>query len=187
MALHDRPIRLTYEDFLQIPEDGRRHEILDGEHYVSAAPYLKHQSVSMQLAVALGLFIRANRLGRLWTAPVDVLLSPHDIVEPDLVFVSQERLGILTERNIQGAPDLIIEILSRSTRRIDLGLKREIYERSGVQEYWLVDPDRETVTVHRLENGHYRTAAELTASDDSRLTTPLLPGLELRVVDLFVP
>src|SRR5688572_18627645 len=112
MALHDRPARLTYDDFLRFPEDGLRHEILDGEHYVSASPYVRHQVVSMQLAAILAPFVISRRLGLFLSAPTDVVLSPSDIVVPDFAFVSAERLDIVTPANIQGPPDLLIEILS---------------------------------------------------------------------------
>jgi Uma2 family endonuclease len=185
MALHDRPTRLTYDDFVLFPEDGLRHEILDGEHYVSAAPYLRHQAVSMNLSGLLSSFIRSHGLGRLFAAPTDVLLSRHDIVEPDLVFVSKERLQILTEKNIQGAPDLVIEILSGSTKKVDQGIKLERYERFGVQEYWLVDPDRNTITVYRSDSERFQRAAVLSTEAEDVLQTPLLPGLDLRLSEVF--
>jgi Uma2 family endonuclease len=185
MALHDRSARLTYDDYRLIPEDGWCHEILDGEHHVTAAPYLRHQEVLIQLAEILQSFIRRNRLGKLFVAPTDVLLSRHDIVQPDLVFVSQDRLGILTRRNIQGAPDLVIEILSDSTRRVDQGAKLDLYERSGVREYWLLDPDAQTVAVQRLEGERFRSAALVSADGEDVLVTPLLPGLELRMGEIF--
>jgi Uma2 family endonuclease len=183
MALHDRPTRLTYDDFVLFPEDGLRHEILDGEHYVSAAPYLRHQAVLVEFTTALHFFLKANPLGELFPGPVDVLLSRHDIVEPDLVFVSNERLSILTEKNIQGPPDLVVEVLSNSTKHIDQGLKLERYERFGVQEYWIVDPDRNTITVYRLEGERFQKAAVLSTEDVLR--TPLLPGLELQLTEIF--
>jgi Uma2 family endonuclease len=185
MALHDRPVRLSYDDYLLIPEDGLRHEILDGEHYVSAAPFLRHQVVSRRFTLALGLFIEANGLGELFAAPADVVLSFYDVVQPDLVFVARERLHILTEKNIQGAPDLVIEILSGSTRRIDEGIKLAAYERFGVREYWLADPAQKTVTVHRLEEDSFRKTAELSAEGEDTLATPLLPGLEIRLAEIF--
>jgi Uma2 family endonuclease len=185
MALHDRPTRLTYDDFVLFPEDGLRHEILDGEHYVSASPYLRHQAVSMSLSSLLGPFIRSHGIGQLFAAPTDVLLSRHDIVEPDLVFVSTERLQILTEKNIQGAPDLVVEILSGSTKRVDQGLKLERYERFGVQEYWIADSDRNTLTIYRLEGERFQNIATLSAEAEDVLQTPLLPGLEIRLVEVF--
>lgn len=185
MALHDRPIRLGYDDYILFPEDGQRHEILDGEHYVTPAPYLRHQAVSMRLSGALQPYIEENRLGELFAAPTDVLLSPHDIVQPDLVFVSSQRSLILTERDVQGAPDLVIEILSEGTRRVDQGKKLDRYERAGVQEYWVLDPARNTVAVYRLHEEHYRQAALLRAEAGDVLVTPLLPGLEIRLEAIF--
>lgn len=185
MALHDRPVRLTYDDYLLFPEDGQRHELIDGEHYVSPAPSLKHQDVVLQLALALGQFLKENRLGKLYVAPADVVLSFYDVVQPDLVFISKERLHILTKKNIQGGPDLAIEILSGSTRKIDEGIKLTTYERFGVSEYWLVDPDKETVAVHRLEEGQLHKTADLAAGAGDVLVTPLLPGLEIRLAEIF--
>lgn len=183
MALHDRPVRLTYNDYVLFPEDGQRHELIDGEHYVSPAPTLKHQEVLLELAVALRSFIKVNRLGKLYVAPADVVLSFYDVVQPDLVFISKERLHILTQKNIQGGPDLAVEILSNSTRNVDEGVKHTTYEHFGVKEYWLVDPDHETVAVHRLEEGRFRKTADLAAGDV--LATPLLPGLQIPLAEIF--
>jgi Uma2 family endonuclease len=185
MALHDRPARLTYDDFVLFPEDGLRHEILDGEHYVSGTPYLRHQSVLGEFCANLNIFVESHRLGEIFLGPVDVLLSRHDIVEPDLVFVSNGRLHILTEKNIQGSPDLVIEILSGSTKAVDQGIKLERYERFGVQEYWIVDPDRNTLTVYRLEGERFQEVATLSAEAEDVLRTPLLPGLEIRLAEVF--
>jgi Uma2 family endonuclease len=185
MALHDRSARLTYDDYVLLPEDGHRHEIIDGEHYVTPAPSLRHQAISRRLMLRLGQFIEDHQLGEIYAAPAEVVLSRHDVLQPDLLFVSQERAHILTEPNVQGAPDLIIEILSGSTRRTDQGIKRERYERHGVREYWLADPARDTVTVFRLEDGEFRQAAELSARAEDVLTTPLLPGLEIRLKEIF--
>src|SRR3954462_2030585 len=99
MALHDLPAKkLTYEDYLLIPDDGQRHEIIDGEHYVTAAPFLPHADVSTELVAQLQLFVRRHRLGRVYHAPCDVLLSEHDVVQPDVLFVSKERAHILADR-----------------------------------------------------------------------------------------
>lgn len=185
MALHERSARLTYEDYVLFPEDGRRHEIIEGEHYVTAAPFLRHQALVRRFTLALGSVIEADGLGELYPAPVDVVLSRQDVFQPDLVFISRERRHILTERNIQGAPDLVIEILSQSTRNTDEVVKYERYERFGVREYWLADSTRETVTVYRLEGDRFRKTAELSARAGDVLTTSLLPGLRFAVADLF--
>jgi Uma2 family endonuclease len=142
MALHDLIPKLTYRDYVLFPEDGKRHEIIDGEHYVTAAPFLSHQRLAFRLTLRVGGFIETNRLGLFFFAPADVLLSDHDVVQPDLFFISSARVSIAAEKNVEGAPDLVIEILSRSTSRLDKGPKLQAYDRTGVCEYWIFDPVR---------------------------------------------
>jgi Uma2 family endonuclease len=186
MALPDLfPRKLTYEDYLLIPEDGRRHEIFDGEHYVTAAPFVRHQRVSSRLHSSLEPWVFERDLGVVLAAPVDVLLSPHDIAQPDLLFISKERRGLLTEANVQGAPDLVVEILSGSTRGRDERLKHERYERFGVQEYWLVDPERGSIRIFRRQGDRFHLAASLSVTDGDMLTTPLLPGLAVSLSAIF--
>ncbi|MDP9122302.1 MAG: Uma2 family endonuclease [Acidobacteriota bacterium] len=177
--------KLTYEDYALWPEDGRRHEILDGEHYVTPAPTTGHQGVSGNLHLKLAPFVRQERLGFVLYAPLDVLLSEHDIAQPDLLFISNERAGILTEANVKGAPDLLVEILSPSTRRRDETLKRDRYERFGVRELWLVDPRRRTLRVHRRSESGFLAPVELSAAAGDVLATPLLPGFLVPVSELF--
>jgi len=185
MALRDLdlPRKLTYEDYILFPEDGLRHEILDGEHYVTPAPFIRHQIISSNLHSLLGPFIRKQRLGKLLAAPTDVLFSPHDIAQPDLLFISNERQGILTEPNVQGAPDLVIEILSKRTRRRDERLKLERYDLCGVLEYWIVDPERRSAKLYRRDGDRLRLATELSVGEV--LTSPLLPGLEIPLAEIF--
>jgi Uma2 family endonuclease len=185
MALHERSVRLTYDDYVLFPEDGLRHEVIDGEHSVTPAPSLRHQAVSRRFTSSLNPFIEFHQLGELFAAPTDVVLSRQDVIQPDLVFVSRERLHILTGQNIQGAPDLVIEILSESTRRSDEGPKLALYERFGVREYWLANPFLKTVTVFRLENCQFQKTAELSAQVRDFLSTPLLPGLEINLAAIF--
>ncbi|HYO16818.1 MAG TPA: Uma2 family endonuclease [Thermoanaerobaculia bacterium] len=185
MALRDLSPKLTYEDYILLPDDGRRHEIIEGVHYVTAAPFVRHQRVSLGLSTEFSNFLRAHPLGEVLYAPVDVLLSPHDIYQPDLVFISRERFRIVTEKNIQGAPDLVVEILSEGTRRIDEDLKLRNYDRFGVREYWLVDPLRRAVTVYRRREEGLLQVAELRAEDEDVLTTPMLPGLKIVLGELF--
>jgi Uma2 family endonuclease len=188
MAVRDTARRkLTYEDYAQIPDDGLRHEIIDGEHYVSPAPNANHQGLSGNLYVLLTLFVRKNRLGRLYYAPFDVVLSPNDIVQPDILFISKARLAILTEANVQGAPDLVIEILSPSTRHLDETRKRKRYDQLGVQEYWIFDPKSQSVRIFRRgQDAGFGAPSELTAAAGQVLTTPLLPGLEIVLRETFV-
>jgi Uma2 family endonuclease len=185
MALYDLPRKLTYEDYLLIPEDGQRHEILDGEHYVTPSPFLPHQRISMRLTLRLGPFIVENRLGEIFAAPADVILSRHDVIQPDLFFISKERARIATEKNVQGAPDLVIEILSKSTRGRDEGIKLDLYDRSGTLECWMIDPDHRATRIYRRDGGSLRLAAELSAGAGDVLTTPLLPGLEISLREVF--
>jgi Uma2 family endonuclease len=186
MSRQTQPVKLTYEDYVRIPEDGNRHEIIDGEHYVTPAPNTIHQRILVRLTGIIAPFLRDRRLGELLVAPVDIVLSPTNIVQPDLVFISAARASIITYPNIQGAPDLAIEILSKGTRRRDETLKRKLYEQFGIGEYWVVDPELETVKVYRLTASGYTPATELSKRSADRLTTPLLPGLELPLSEIFL-
>ena len=185
MAVRD-PVRrkLTLEDFLLFPEDGQIHEIIDGEHYVASAPFNVHQRLLGRLTVRIGSFVEQHGLGELFPAPAGLVLSEHDIFEPDLLFVSAARSEIVTDRYTEGSPDLVVEILSRSTQSRDEKLKFARYERFGVAEYWIVDPAG-TIRVYRLENGRFRLAADLSAEAGDELSTPLLPGLAIPLRDLF--
>ncbi len=182
-----RDARLTYEDFCRIPDDGMRHEIIDGVHYVTPSPVLRHQRLMARLHLAIGTFLeRHPEVGEVFLSPLDTVFSPWDVVEPDLIFVAADQLDILTEPNIQGAPALVVEILSPSTRRRDLGIKRLLFDRGGVREYWVVDPKAHELTVYRRAPGGGLVATErLSASGDATLTTPLLPGFALSLVKLF--
>ena len=169
--------KLTYADYELFPDDGLRHEIIDGEHYVTASPVTRHQRISLELAYLFRSYLEAHPIGEVFYAPFDVVLSFTDIVVPDLVYVSKARAHLLTAKNLQGAPDLVIEILSPSTRPRDERLKRDLYERAGVEEYWLVDPENDSVTVHRRAGGGSGPSIRFEKGDI--VTTPLLPGLEI--------
>jgi Uma2 family endonuclease len=180
------PTRLTYDHYVTFPDDGRRHELIDGEHIVTPSPVLRHQRVSMRLAAALHTFVQQNRLGEVFTAPFDVILSRHDVVEPDIFFVSDERREIVRDW-VRGAPDLVVEILSPATRRLDEIGKLHLYDRFDVREYWVVDPETFTIGIYRRAvDGTFPRVAELTASDDGALKSPLLPGFAMKLRELFV-
>jgi Uma2 family endonuclease len=185
MAIQDPALKLTYEDLADLPEDGKRHELIDGEHFVTASPFRKHQGVAFRLSIDIGTYLDEHPIGWAYAAPLDVVLSDIDVVEPDLVFVAQDRAKILTDRNIAGAPDLVIEILSEATRRRDEVTKRKLYERFGVREYWLVDTELDQVKVYRHINQGYGKPQILSAEAGDRLETPLLPGLSIPLVKLF--
>jgi Uma2 family endonuclease len=185
MATPAFKLQLTYEDYLLFPDDGRRHELIGGEHYVTPSPVRKHQRVSARLQHSLGPFVDENRLGFLYSAPFDVILSDEDVVQPDLLFVSRQRTAIEQDHGIVGAPDLVVEILSESNRKTDEITKRKLYEWAGVLEYWVVDPVLETVKIYRLDGGIYERIAELSVEAGDRLETPLLPGLAIALARIF--
>jgi Uma2 family endonuclease len=178
-------LKLTYDDYLLFPEDGRRHELVDGEHRVTPAPDTRHQLLSFRLSGRLFEYLSAHPVGQALAAPCDVKLSETDVVQPDVLFVSRERSGIVRQAAIDGPPDLVVEILSASTRRMDEQLKRNLYAKHGVAEYWIVDPDLETVRVWRRGTPGFELVRELAAERGEAVTTPLLPGLRIDLASLF--
>lgn len=168
--------KLTYDDCLHLPQDGKRYEILDGDLYVTAAPSPKHQRTLRELLYWLHSFLREHRLGEVFSAPLDVLLSRHDTVQPDLLYISNERLLILRERNIRGAPDLVVEILSPSTRRMDEDIKLRRYEALGVREYWLIDPTRQAARIYRRSDERLGLEEDLAAAAGDLLSSQCPAG-----------
>ena len=149
------------------------------------SPYTIHQRILSVISIAFFNFLREHPFGKAFFAPLDVILSEHDVVEPDFLYISNERSSIITEKNIQGAPDLVVEVLSRTTRRRDKTLKRDLYERSGVLEYWVIDPRSRSAAIYRREGERFAEPEKLTADAEYFLTTLLLPGLEISLVDVF--
>jgi Uma2 family endonuclease len=181
-------VKLTYDDFVLFPDDGKRHELIDGEHYVTPSPNTKHQKVSGNLFLQIGTWLEQHRIGQLFFAPFDVVFSQFDVVEPDLLYMSNGRATeVLTHANVQGAPELVIEIGSPGTRTRDETIKRRLYERAGVSEYWVVDPDLDIVRVYRRAAEGFERPRELTAEAGDVLETSLLPGLTLPLVRIFRP
>ena len=178
-------VKLTYDDFLLFPDDGKRHELIDGEHYVTPSPSRKHQAISWNLTILIGSYLESHPVGRAFAAPFDVVFSNFDIVEPDLLFISNARLEVLTAKNVQGAPNLVVEIGSPSTRRRDEIIKRKLYERCGVEEYWVIDPEVETIAVYRHVGATYQRVLDLALERHDTLTTPLLPHLTLPLQQIF--
>lgn len=176
---------LTYEDYLTIPDDGKRHEIIDGVEFMSPSPSASHQRVAQRLYLALAPHVEDRSLGEVFIAPFDVLLSNTDIVQPDLLFVSTQNLTDVKEHGVEGPPDLVVEVLSEGNRRYDEVRKRNLYSRHGVTEYWVLDPALETVKVYRHPEDGYERVAELTAEKEEELTSPMLPEWHLTLTDLF--
>jgi len=175
--------RWTYDDLAAMPEDNVIREILDGELFVAPSPLTRHQRIVGRLHSEIDLYLRGNPIGEVFVAPLDTVFSIDNVCSPDVFFVSNERSSIITRKNIQGAPDLVIEVLSEFNRRNDEVRKRAIYDRFGVDEYWIVDPERNTIHVHRRQNAAFVLVHELTANDVA--TTPILPGFAMALTDLF--
>ena len=173
----------TYEDLLHTPDDGKRYEVLEGDLVVSPSPSWKHQRVSRKLNAVLAIAEQAGR-GYAVYAPMDVVFGEHDVVEPDLLFIAKGNERLITDNNIQGAPDLVVEVISEGSRNRDVITKRGIYERYGVRFYWLVDPEEETVRVFELKDGAYGEPVTLQA--DQQLGCSLFPGITQDVGQLFV-
>jgi Uma2 family endonuclease len=183
MAETAEPQHWTYEDYRRLPDDGKRYEIIRGEPVVCPSPSSRHQVVSMALSEFLGAFVRAGGLGRCLAAPIDLVLAPDVVLQPDLLFVSSERLDVVGAAAIAAAPDLVVEILSDSSRKRDCVEKRDLYATHGVREYWIVDPDVERVEQYALEAGDLVLRRVVTAGELSSLD--VLPGFSMKLADLF--
>ena len=173
--------KLGYEDYVNLPDDGKRYEILDGELCVNPAPSPHHQRVSKRLQRKLEDYFEARGLGEVFNAPIDMILGRHDVAQPDLLVVTNP--GQISARGIEGAPLLVIEVLSPSTRHHDREVKMRRYAVLGVPHYWLVDPEGQGIACYRLESGTYRHV--LTAGGDARLQLPDWPELIIALGDLW--
>ena len=182
MASTKPKAKLTFEDYLKTP-DGERYELLDGDLIMAPSPNELHQIICGNLGALLLLYVKQHVLGQVFFAPYDVKLSDTDVVQPDLLFVSNERAGIRTANNIQGAPDLVVEIQSPSTAKRDWNDKRSLYAQHGVTEYWLINPDAHTVIVLLLNQGEYETAGLY--GEGSTLASPTVEGFNVPVDEIF--
>ena len=180
----------TYSDLVALPDDQLRHELIDGEHFVTPSPNTAHQTILGRLFIRLSRYVARHRSGEVLFAPFDVKLSAHTVLVPDLVYFTAGRFEqAVNEKHATAAPDLAVEILSPGTRRRDLGRKRAVYDREGVQEYWLVDPAAESITVLRRPEpgGGFTDMVALTRANGDVLESPLFPGLKIRLRDVFRP
>jgi Uma2 family endonuclease len=171
--------RLTYDDYRLIPDDGQRHEIIDGQHHVNPAPAPIHQIVLMHLSGTLWQHTLKHG-GTVMPAPCDVILSDGDVLQPDIVYLAPGHEDAITGRGVEAAPDLVVEILSEKTRKLDETYKLKRYSLFGVTEYWIVDIAKKVVRIYRQRDG----ALHLDVSTAEPFTSPLLPGM---LVDLRRP
>ena len=176
---------LTRHDYEALPETGKRYQLIGGELRVAPAPNRYHQEVSKNLEFVLHPFVKSNGLGKVYNAPFDVYLSDYDVFQPDLLFVSNERRSILTDKGAEGAPDLVIEILSPSTEHNDRNTKFSTYAQAGVTEYWLIDPDARAIELYRFQESVDTPAQTAILGENKTFGTPLLPGLEISIEEVF--
>ncbi len=174
-------VRLTYQDYILFPENGNRHELIDGDHYMAPAPVYKHQKISREIERQFANYFFKKKEGEILNAPFDVYLSDFDVVQPDIVIIKKGNFSIIKEKYIKGAPDIIIEILSPSTKENDLVLKKHLYEKHGVKEYWIVDPDKEEVHQFELRERKYILISVYAKSIES----PLFHGLIIDLTKVF--
>ena len=175
-------IKFTVGDYMTTPDD-KRYQLLDGELILAPPAVTKHQRVLIRLAKMLITFVTSHHLGEVFIAPYDVFLSDYDVVQPDILFVSNARSGIITEANIQGAPDLVVEVLSPGTARYVLGYKQTLYSRHGVREYWQVDPEADTIGV--LTPSEEGLVVSATYQRGQVMTSPLPEGLVIDLEQVF--
>jgi Uma2 family endonuclease len=174
--------RWTYDDLRQIPPDRNGYDLIEGELFVSAAPNIEHQRKAGNLFAELRYFVRQHDLGELFIGPCDVVLDPSTVLEPDILFVSRARQSIVKPACIEGAPDLVVEVISDSSRLMDRFVKRDRHAEFGVPEYWLLDPFEPRIEVLRLEAGKYRVVGSFGPGDT--LESPTFSGLRVPVSSL---
>ena len=170
---------LAREDF----EEGFYYELINGIIVKKSAPAPRHQNASGNLFVALSNFIRKGQLGKVFHAPLDVFFDEFSVLEPDILFIAKDRLSIVTENGIEGVPDLVIEILSPSSARYDRGEKMKIYRRTGVREYWIVDPRSQTLELYSLQDGEYDLNSF--ATETGEVESQVLAGFTVTVEEVF--
>jgi Uma2 family endonuclease len=179
----DPIVRLSYQQFRELPGDGKRYELIRGYVHFLPTPSLKHQTVLGNLSRSLGSYLRASQMGEVLFAPLDVLLGDDTALQPDLIFISNTRAGIIQENWIAGSPDLAVEVLSPSTAAYDRATKLPIYAEAGVPEVWLIDSQAKIVQVLKLQGEKYLVDATL--AGDQTLTSSLFPGWQLALSELF--
>jgi Uma2 family endonuclease len=172
----------TYEDYKKLPE-GAPYQLIGGKLIMTAAPSTYHQTISLKLVMKLANFVADKDLGQVLYAPVDVYFGPTEANQPDIIFISKGRLDIIEAERINGAPDLVVEILSPASAYYDLKRKFRVYETQGVKEYWLVDPEEKSVAVYENEGTNFALAQEV--SQEGKVSSKVLPHLELGVKDIF--
>jgi Uma2 family endonuclease len=174
--------KYTYEDYVNMSDD-KRYELIEGELLMTPSPVPKHQRVLRELEFILKKFVSEKNLGEIFFAPCDVYLDEENVVQPDIMFISKDRLNIIGEKNIQGAPCLTIEIISESSAYRDMVQKKRLYAKFGVKEYWIVIPEEESVEIYLLKDNAYQLFKTYRKNDT--LETSFLKGLKIELKEIF--
>ncbi|MBN1479338.1 Uma2 family endonuclease [candidate division KSB1 bacterium] len=181
MKVADKKIVFTYDDLLEWEDDHHRHELIEGDHFMTPSPNLYHQQISINLAWHLKKYVDERNLGIVLAAPADIKLSDIDVLVPDIFFVEQERAEQVRGNYLAEAPALVVEILSPSTAKRDRDIKHKRYAVYGVREYWIVDPDKQTIEIHDL----VQQKLICLFSKDERLNSPTFPDINLALDKIF--
>jgi Uma2 family endonuclease len=174
---------VTVADYKVLPETGPQYQLVEGSLHMAPAPSRFHQDISRNIQVLIANWIEAGGGGKIYTAPFDVYLDETNVFQPDHVYISEQNIGILTDAGAEGAPDLIVEILSPSTRNIDLGPKKKVFARHGVREMWIIDPEPKTIAQYFLPVDAEKPARIFSESDS--FTSEILPGLTIEGPKVF--
>lgn len=174
--------KYTYEDYLNISDD-KRYELIEGELLMAPSPFTRHQRISRKIGALLDEYVTENGLGEIFYAPCDVYFDDGNVVQPDILYITKERSNIITEKNIQGAPDIAIEIVSESSAYRDMVQKKALYLKFGVSEYWIVIPESEIIEIHILK-GNVLQLYKTYEKGDS-LESPCLKGLKIQLREIF--
>lgn len=181
LSINARPV--TRHDYVQIPVGAPNYQLIEGDLVMAPSPGSYHQDIVVNLVSIFREFLRDQPIGKVCVAPLDVYLSDINVYQPDVLFIRKENLSIVEDHGIEGAPDLAIEILSKSSAKYDLGPKRAVYARTGVEELWIIDPTKRTLAVYRLGENADTPAATYRAKQ--KFTSELLPGLTIDLAAVF--
>ena len=175
--------KMNYDQYCLLPEDSNQYELFDGELVMTPSPSARHQYIVGELYSQLKDYLRANSLGRLYVAPLDTIFDQYTVMQPDILFVSRERVAEVVKERIEGAPDLVVEVLSPSTFHKDLRRKMHVYSQFGVREYWIVDPEEQTMDLYQRVGEKLELARRFAAQETFQ--SPLFPGFQIEVRSIF--
>ena len=175
--------KMNYDQLCLLPEDRNRYELFDGELVMTPSPVARHQEIVGRLHVLLAIHVQTNSLGKVYVAPLDAIFDQYNVLQPDILYVSRKRVPEIVKERIEGAPDFVVEVLSPSTFYNDLRRKMGVYSQFGVQEYWIVDPEMQTVELYSRQGGELRSAKKFSSSET--FESPLLPGFRFPVNSIF--